>query len=122
MAQSGGAIGSIFAAWGTGQFEVVYCQEIFEELNKALEYPKLKTRIKDREKNYLLQKIRLTSFCKITSDQKICRDPKDDIYINLCLSSEAVYLISGDKDLLELEHSFDFKIVAPAEFRQLLGC
>ncbi len=30
----------------------------------------------------------------------ICRDPKDDAYLHLCISAGADFLITGDKDLL----------------------
>ncbi|HCU24669.1 MAG TPA: putative toxin-antitoxin system toxin component, PIN family [Deltaproteobacteria bacterium] len=32
----------------------------------------------------------------------LCRDPKDDAYLSLCLAAEASYLITGDADLLSI--------------------
>lgn len=34
---------------------------------------------------------------------KVCRDPKDDKYLNLALSGFADFLLTGDKDLLVLD-------------------
>ncbi|MBI2337119.1 MAG: putative toxin-antitoxin system toxin component, PIN family [Deltaproteobacteria bacterium] len=32
----------------------------------------------------------------------LCRDPKDDIYLELCYAAKVDYLITGDKDLLAI--------------------
>ncbi len=32
----------------------------------------------------------------------LCRDPKDNLYLSLCLASTASYLVTGDADLLAL--------------------
>lgn len=43
------------------------------------------------------------------------RDPKDEPYINLAIESEAHYIVSRDKDLLDLMTGYD---AAGKEFRQ----
>ena len=50
-----------------------------------------------------------------------CRDPKDDYLLELAVKSHAIYLVSGDEDLLELEHIEDCKIVTVAQFEAELG-
>ena len=37
------------------------------------------------------------------SEIRICRDPDDDKFINCAVDSKALYIVSGDKDLLVLE-------------------
>jgi len=39
---------------------------------------------------------------EITSDLEICRDPKDNFLLNLANDGEADFLITGDKDLLDI--------------------
>lgn len=46
----------------------------------------------------------------------VCRDPKDNQILDLCLASGADYLITGDKDLLTLKHYKQTIIVTPAQF------
>ena len=60
------------------------------------------------------------------------RDPKDEIIINLAIISEADYLVSRDKDLLDLMNGFTddckefrqrfrfLKVVEPLEFLQIV--
>lgn len=48
------------------------------------------------------------------------RDPKDDYLIDHAVAAGVDYLVTGDQDLLDLEHGFGFRIVTPAEFVRLL--
>ena len=50
------------------------------------------------------------------SDIKICRDPDDDKFINCAVDSKALYIVSGDKDLLVLERYDNIQIVTAKEF------
>jgi len=47
----------------------------------------------------------------------ICRDPKDDMLLECCITAKARVLITSDRDLLEMENPpFDLKIVPPRKF------
>lgn len=47
------------------------------------------------------------------------RDPKDAMFIDAALASDADYLITGDKDLLDLKRLSSTQILNPAEFARL---
>lgn len=47
-----------------------------------------------------------------------CRDPKDDYLLELAIQSKAIYLVSGDSDLLELGTIGDCKIMTVAQFEK----
>ncbi len=47
------------------------------------------------------------------------RDPKDELFIAAALASNADYLITGDKDLLDEQPLASTQIVKPAEFARL---
>jgi uncharacterized protein len=49
------------------------------------------------------------------------RDAKDDPFIACALSAEAMYIVSSDRDLLDLEKPFGISIVTPSEFLKQLG-
>ncbi|MBY0436414.1 MAG: putative toxin-antitoxin system toxin component, PIN family [Cyclobacteriaceae bacterium] len=53
---------------------------------------------------------------KITRQIKACRDPKDDMYLELAVSGKADCIITNDEDLLTLNPFEDISIVAPKEF------
>lgn len=47
----------------------------------------------------------------------LCRDAEDNMVLECCLEAKAGFLITGDKDLLEIkELPFNLKILAPKEF------
>ena len=47
-----------------------------------------------------------------------CRDPKDDYLLELAIQAKAIYLVSGDSDLLDLGSIGDCKIMTVAEFEK----
>ncbi|MBI3013261.1 MAG: putative toxin-antitoxin system toxin component, PIN family [Elusimicrobia bacterium] len=61
----------------------------------------------------------LTEFSEVIEPQPmkgICRDPKDDIYLEAAVGGKAKLLISGDKDLLVLKEIYGIPILKPREF------
>lgn len=52
----------------------------------------------------------------VTTTVIACRDPKDDMFLELAISGNANIIISGDKDLLELNPFRDIRIISPKEF------
>jgi uncharacterized protein len=46
----------------------------------------------------------------------ICRDPKDNMFLELALSGNADLIISGDNDLLVLNQFRGIPVITPREF------
>ena len=53
----------------------------------------------------LIKHVKSLSAVVDAKEVKICRDPKDDMYLGTCLSSGATFLVTEDHDLLSLTHS-----------------
>jgi len=53
---------------------------------------------------------------ELTSMVKQCRDPKDDIFLSLALTSKADCIVTGDEGLLVLHPFEDIPILSPADF------
>lgn len=49
------------------------------------------------------------------------RDPKDELFIAVALASDADYLITGDKDLLDEQPLVSTQILRPADFARLFA-
>ncbi len=47
---------------------------------------------------------------------EICRDPDDNKFIECAVDSRAIYIVSGDKDLLDIKKYKDIKILTAKEF------
>ena len=55
-----------------------------------------------------------------TTSARFCRDRKDDFIINLALTANAQYIITGDDDLLTLHPIGTIEVVTIAAFVQKL--
>jgi hypothetical protein len=60
----------------------------------------------------------LTHKVKLKKIDKICRDPKDEFLLALSKESKANYLITGDKDLLDIKVYGRTKIVTVKQFKE----
>jgi len=61
----------------------------------------------------------IAAACKMiepTSQIHVCRDPDDDKFIECAVDSQSIYIVSGDKDLLDINHYQNVKIVTVADF------
>jgi putative PIN family toxin of toxin-antitoxin system len=52
----------------------------------------------------------------ITRKLRACRDPKDDKFLDVAVNGGAKALVTGDRDLLELDPFHGVRIVGPANF------
>lgn len=50
------------------------------------------------------------------SDVELCRDPDDNKFLNCAIDTKALYIVSGDRDLLVLEKVEGTSIITAKEF------
>jgi putative PIN family toxin of toxin-antitoxin system len=92
------------------------------ELTRVLAYPKFELSIDDRNEllaDYIpcCEVITSTRKCKV-----LCRDAKDQPFLDLAESGRAECLVSGDRDLLVLAGKTPFVIETPEKYRvRLIG-
>ena len=114
----GGAPGKLRRMWQSGDCIPLVSKVTVKELMRVLTYPKFK--LEPREQEELLADY--LPFCEtveIPNPPPLtppCRDPFDMPFLVLALAGQADYLITGDKDLLELKESFSCPIVVFEEF------
>lgn len=96
---------------------LLYSSETLLELEEALSRPKFRKYIDDADRIAFLRKLSGKSKAvKVKKKVTACRDPKSNKFLELALSGEANFIISGDQDLLVL-HPFDnIPILSPADF------
>ena len=99
----GTPLDAVSKAFSTG--EVFLSPEVIEEIDGTIH--RLSPKLGEEKTEFLLRMWRkLTSLCTVlepVGKSRICRDPKDDAYLHLCIAAEAKFLITGDKDLLAVE-------------------
>jgi len=69
--------------------------------------------LEDRQEFFRLY-ARLAEWVPISSTVRVCRDPKDDKFLELAVDGQAQILVTGDKDLRGLSPYRDIQILTPA--------
>jgi putative PIN family toxin of toxin-antitoxin system len=103
------------------RFVPLCSSETTEELLRALTYPKFK--LGEVEIRVLVDSyIRFAEVVQVGGDAldelPRCRDPDDQMFLELAWCGDADVLVTGDDDLLELADECDFAIETPAEFKK----
>ena len=102
--------------------ELIICDAILDELQEVLiGRPRLRKwiAVNDAE-NYLeMLQMRFDFVQNPHHIIPISRDRNDDFILALARREKANYIVSGDKDLLVLQH-LEISIVSPAEFIEIL--
>ena len=96
--------------------------EILSELIDVLSRPKFDRYLSiEIREDFLASLARETELITINETIDICRDPKDNKFLELAISGNATHIITGDKDLLELHPFRDILIVTPSQFLDSLS-
>ena len=70
----------------------------------------------DERMRFLVNFLKVAEMVEITETITICRDPKDDKLLELAISGNADYLVTGDNDLLVLNPFRGIEIITPRDF------
>ena len=102
--------------------EVISSEETIIELFDVINRVKFDKYISFEER-YLFAReyINLSTNFKIIQNFNLCRDTKDNKFLDLAYSGKANYLITGDKDLLVLSTFYNTKIVTSSVFLEIVG-
>ena len=105
------------------RFDIYICEELLSEIINVARRDKIRKRVSENELQQLLKII--DAFCiKTTISQiaeSIIRDPKDVYLLSLAETIDANYLVSGDKDLTDLNLHLKTRIVKLADFKLMMG-
>jgi uncharacterized protein len=101
--------------------DIFFSTETFYELEQKLLGKKFAKTTKNRFSNQdileFLQKAKKSStFATPSSRFKICRDPDDNMILDLAYEVKADFIITGDEDLLILKEWEGTKVLKPSQF------
>ena len=81
----------------------LFSKELIEEINSTTTKPKLKKYFQSNTVVEMLSAFeQYIDMIEVNSSVLICRDPKNNFLLGLANDGKADFLITGDKDLLEL--------------------
>ena len=97
--------------------QIIISAATINELNEVLKREKFEKYITEEERmqflTTLIHEARLVEVSEVITE---CRDPKDDKFLELAVSGNARYIVSGDEDLLVLHPFRGISIMPPREF------
>lgn len=111
-----GRLSPLRLAWCGGALRPLVCARTVAELLRVLAYPKFALDAAEREEllaDYL-------PFAEVVDPWQtspplpVCRDPRDQVFLELAAVGAARWLVTGDEDLLALAGQLPFDIIAPA--------
>lgn len=118
----GGQSGMLRDLWKSGRIIPLVSKETFAEFRKVLSYPKFK--LSQREIRSILNEEILPFVEPVEIVEQVtgvCRDPHDDMFLAVAAGGGTQYLVTGDQDLLVLEHFSKTRIVTVTELLSLAG-
>ncbi len=108
-----GELAGIVDLWKKGRIIPVLSKETFAEFKAVLEYPKFS--LTGQEIKVIIEEEVLPYFEVIeTTDniKGICRDADDDKFIACAVSASADFIVTGDKDLLDIGKYKSVRIIS----------
>jgi len=96
---------------------LIFSQELLEEFLEVAKRPKFRRFFSPSDIENLLETIdEYAEFVKVIAKVDVCRDPKDNFLLSLSIDGAADFLITGDKDLLELVKFGETSIISITDF------
>lgn len=116
----GGRItGKLYQALQEERYRLILSDEMFGELIDVLSRPKFGLTESDIEKVKTFLRLNAL-FVKPSEKISICRDPKDNVILECAVASKSRFIVTGDKDLLDIKSFRNIHIITPKEFLNLL--
>jgi len=111
--------GDVLRALRDGRFTVIYTTDIVVEIIDVLGRAHFRTKyhIEPDDITALVNLIRLRGELVLPARKvAVCRDPRDDKFLEAALAVQTDCIVSGDADLLDLNAFEEIRILRPAEF------
>jgi uncharacterized protein len=100
------------------QHTLIRSYDLLSEFRNTIFKPKFDKYFVDdlAREDFVMSFIIASKDIKVTSHVYICRDPKDNMYLELALSGNASIIVTGDGDLLVLNPFCNISIITPKDF------
>jgi len=106
---------AIFSAVAKG--EILFSIALVNEVHSILYRPKFDSYINDAQReDFMLALVESGTLVDVTETINICRDPKDNMILELAVSGKAEVIVTGDSDLLVLHPFQGIAIFDPQTF------
>ncbi len=112
----------LLLSWRDERFRVIVTREILAELEEQLKRKSIQFAAPHGLAEEWIAYIRAYAHLVAAEGtvDGICRDPKDDQFLDAAISGDAQFLVTGDGDLLSLTRYQSVQIVSPRAFASVL--
>jgi putative PIN family toxin of toxin-antitoxin system len=98
---------------------LVFSQELLDEFLEVAKRPKFRRFFLNADIEEILETIEeYADFVKVQSKVEVCRDLKDNFLLSLSVDGNADFLLTGDKDLLDLTKFGETRILTISNYLQ----
>ncbi|MBI5829056.1 MAG: putative toxin-antitoxin system toxin component, PIN family [Chloroflexi bacterium] len=99
------------------QGKLLVSQAMVEELNEVLRRKRFDKYVTEDERiEFITALVREAALVEIADTVTVCRDPKDNKFLELAVSGKATCIVSGDDDLLVLHPFRGIPVLTPRQF------
>lgn len=104
------------------QGEILLSAPLALEINRVLYREKFDRYLSHKQRErFLLAFVQSATLIEIDETINVCRDPKDNMLLELAVSGNADMIITGDTDLLALNPFRGIAILSPQAFLNVSG-
>ncbi len=114
-----GTVGPVLQRLAASDYVAIYSEALLAELLAKLALPRIRIKyhIDDIIVKTTLALIALRGeWVQPTRKVKVCRDPKDDMFLEAALAGAAQTIVTGDEDLLVVKRFETVQMVTPRVF------
>jgi len=118
-----GTVWPVLERLRAGRFTLIYSAPILQELLVVLRRPRMRGRYRiDEDTIEGVRRLIVERGVEVTRTRaiQVCRDPRDDMFLEAAIAGDADVIVSGDEDLLVLSPFEGIPIVGPAAFLSML--
>lgn len=115
-----GELAGVAGLWQNGEIVPLISKETYDELKAVLAYPKFS--LSPGEIQEIIEKEILPFFEAVEISKNITgvsRDPEDDKFIACAICGSADFIVSGDKDLIDLRSYQTARILRVHDFLRM---
>ncbi len=111
-----GPLAELVGAWAQGRIVQIVSAATFAEFRRVLGYPKFSL---TKAEIILIVEQHILPFFEVVEANAhvtgVCRDPHDDMFLTCAVGGVADFLVTGDRDLLDLNTYRGIRIIPPAD-------
>jgi uncharacterized protein len=105
-----------------GSIRLYYSDATFQELTQSMKKDKIKSKLHSQTARFIADyKYLAAKVVQINHKVTICRDPNDNMFLEIAKEIQADFIISGDNDLLSLKRFENTRIIKAGDFVEILN-